>query len=75
MRILLDVIRWRGHSFSKIVADPIFTDPIFTRHTKTNQMHKTKALVAISRKLLRVLFALVRDGVEYNQNKTGLLAA
>ncbi|MEK7698945.1 MAG: transposase [Planctomycetota bacterium] len=47
----------------------------YLRHTKTNQMHKTKALVAISRKLLRVLFALVRDGVQYNQRKTQLLAA
>lgn len=47
----------------------------YLRHTKTNQMHKTKALVAISRKLLRVLFALVRDGVQYNQGKTQLLAA
>ena len=47
----------------------------YLRHTQTNQMHKTKALVAISRKLLRVLFALVRDGVEYNQNKIELLAA
>ncbi|MBA3060219.1 MAG: IS110 family transposase [Thermodesulfovibrionales bacterium] len=47
----------------------------YLRHTKTNQMHKTKALVAISRKLLRVLFALVRDGVQYNQKKMELLAA
>lgn len=47
----------------------------YLRLTKTNHMHKTKALVAISRKLLRVLFALTRDGVEYNQHKTELLAA
>lgn len=47
----------------------------YLRHTETNQMRKTKALVAISRKLLRVLFALVRDGVYYNQRKPELLAA
>lgn len=47
----------------------------YLRHTKTHQMHKTKALVAIARKLLRVLFALVRDGVQYNQRKMELLAA
>lgn len=47
----------------------------YLRLTQTNQMHKTKALVAISRKLLRVLFALVRDGVAYQQPITLLRAA
>ena len=47
----------------------------YLRHTETNQMHKTKALIAISRKLIRVLFAIVRDGVEFNQRERELLAA
>ncbi len=47
----------------------------YLRLTETNQMHKTKALIAISRKLLRVIFALVRDGVAYQQPLTLLGAA
>lgn len=47
----------------------------YLRLTQTNHMLKTKALVAISRKILRVLFALVRDGVGYNQKRIELLAA
>ena len=47
----------------------------YLRLTQKNQMHKTKALIALSRKLLRVLFALVRDGVAYNQKGVVLLAA
>ncbi|MBI1811895.1 MAG: IS110 family transposase, partial [Nitrospirae bacterium] len=39
----------------------------YCRLTQENQMHKTKALVALSRKLLRVLFAMVRDGSVYQQ--------
>jgi transposase len=34
-----------------------------------NGMPKIKALVAISRKLLRVMFALTRDGSTYNENR------
>lgn len=37
----------------------------YLRLTESNNMHKTKALVALSRKLVRVIFALVRDGVMY----------
>ena len=48
---------------------------VYLRLTKTNQMHKTKALVAISRKILRVFFALVRDGVGYQQPRTQQVAA
>ncbi len=46
----------------------------YLRLTETNQMQKTKALIAISKKLLRVLFALVRDGVGYKQSVLQLAA-
>ena len=39
----------------------------YCRLTQVNGMQKTKAFVALSRKLLRVLFALARDGVMYQQ--------
>lgn len=38
---------------------------VYVRLTQTNHMQKTKALVAISRKLLQLFFALVRDQVSY----------
>ena len=38
---------------------------VYVRLTQVNRMQKTKALVAISRKLLMLLFALVRDDVAY----------
>ncbi len=38
----------------------------YLRLTEMNKMQKTKAVVALSRKLLRVLFALARDKVYYN---------
>jgi transposase len=38
---------------------------VYVRPTQVNRMQKTKALVAISRKLLRLVFALVRDEVAY----------
>jgi transposase len=38
---------------------------VYVRLTQVNRMQKTKALVAISRKLLRLVFALVRDDVAY----------
>jgi len=38
---------------------------VYVRFTQVNRMQKTKALVAISRKLLMLLFALVRDDVAY----------
>lgn len=47
----------------------------YCRLTQANQMHKTKALVALSRKLLRVLFAIVRDGAVYQQRGIELPAA
>jgi transposase len=47
----------------------------YCRLTQSNQMHKTKALVALSRKLLRVLFAIVRDGAVYLQRRIELPAA
>lgn len=37
-------------------------------------MAKTKALVAISRKLLRTMFAMVRDGTEYQESNKSVLA-
>ena len=46
----------------------------YVRLTETNQMHKTKALIAISKKILRVLFALVRYGVGYQQPSLRLAA-
>lgn len=47
----------------------------YLRLTETNHMHKTKALVAIARKLLKVLFALARDGVVYQKPVTLRAAA
>lgn len=38
---------------------------VYVRFTQVNRMQKTKALVAISRKLLRLAFALVRDDAAY----------
>jgi transposase len=38
---------------------------VYVRLTQVNRMQKTKALVAISRKLLLLVFALVRDDVAY----------
>jgi transposase len=38
---------------------------VYVRLTQANRMQKTKALVAISRKLLRLVFALVRDDMAY----------
>lgn len=38
---------------------------VYLRLTQVNRMQKTKALVAISRKLLRLAFALVRDDAAY----------
>jgi len=38
---------------------------VYVLFTQVNRMQKTKALVAISRKLLRLVFALVRDDVAY----------
>jgi len=46
----------------------------YLRLTETNQMQKTKALIVISKKILRVLFALARDGVEYKQSILQLAA-
>jgi len=48
---------------------------VYLRLTKMNQMHKTKALVAISKKILRVFFAIVRDGVGYQASRTERVAA
>jgi len=48
----------------------------YLRLTETNKMQKTKALIALSRKLLRVIFALCRDNVSYGSTKiTNALAA
>jgi transposase len=41
----------------------------YIRLTEKNHMQKTKAAVALSRKLLRVLFALARDGVSYLEER------
>lgn len=41
----------------------------YMRLTEQNHMQKTKALVALSRKILRVLFALARDGVGYQEGR------
>ena len=38
---------------------------VYVRLAQANRMQKTKALVAISRKLLRLVFALVRDDMAY----------
>jgi transposase len=46
----------------------------YLRLTEKNNMQKTKALVAVSRKILRLLFALVRDGVGYKHQKLQLAA-
>jgi transposase len=48
---------------------------VYLRWTETNHMQKTKALVAISRKLLGLLFALVRDKVTYQPRRGELRAA
>jgi len=48
---------------------------VYLRWTETNHMQKTKALVAISRKLLGLLFALVRDHVAYQPRRAELRAA
>jgi hypothetical protein len=49
------------------------TDGIFRadyiRLTEVNHMQKTKAAVALPRKHLRVLFAMVRDGDCYRQER------
>lgn len=39
----------------------------YLRLTETNHMLKMKAMVAISRKLMTVIFAIVRDGSEYDE--------
>ncbi len=44
----------------------------YLRLTEQNNMHKTKALVALSRKLVRVIFALARDGVLFQQPDTAM---
>ncbi len=44
----------------------------YLRLTEGNNMQKTKALVAISRKLMRVLFAIVRDGVNFQRYESEL---
>ena len=41
----------------------------YLRLTEGNKMQKTKALIALSRKLLRVIFALFRDNVSYGSTK------
>lgn len=48
---------------------------VYLRWTETNHMQKTKALVAISRKLLGLLFALVRDHVAYQPRRAEFRAA
>jgi transposase len=47
----------------------------YCRLTQVNGMQKTKAFVALSRKLLRVIFALARDGVMYQQQGLTLALA
>ena len=47
----------------------------YLRMTGSNKMQKTKALVALSRKLLRVLFALARDNVPYESPKAKIALA
>jgi len=47
----------------------------YLRMTESNKMQKTKALVALSRKLLRVLFALARDNVPYESPKAKIALA
>jgi transposase len=48
----------------------------YLRLTEGNKMQKTKALIALSRKLLRVIFALCRDNVSYGSTKAkSVLAA
>lgn len=42
----------------------------YQRLTEVNKMQKTKAVIAISRKLLRVLFALARDNASFSISKT-----
>jgi len=39
----------------------------YLRLTQKNNMVKVKAIVALSKKLIRVIFALVRDGVSYQK--------
>jgi len=47
----------------------------YCRLTQVNGMQKIKAFVALSRKLLRVIFALARDGVMYQQRGLALALA
>jgi transposase len=44
----------------------------YIRLTELNNMHKTKALVALSRKLVRVIFALARDGVMFQHSDSAM---
>lgn len=44
-------------------------ETFYRRLTETNGVCKTKALVAASRKLLRAVHAMVRDGKEFNEEK------
>lgn len=41
----------------------------YYRRLLTNGLHKVSALVAVSRKLLRIIFALVRDGNDYGMKE------
>lgn len=47
----------------------------YLRLTENNKMHKTKAMVALSRKLLRVIFALARDNVSFKHSQAEIALA
>lgn len=49
--------------------------PDYLRLTENNKMHKTKALVALSRKLLRVIFALARNNVYFKHSQAEIALA
>jgi len=44
----------------------------YLRLTENNQMQKVKALVALAKKVLRVIFALARDGAYYQEKEAPL---
>ena len=52
-----------------MVQEDLPLETFYKRLTETNGVCKTKALVAASRKLLRALHAMVRDGKEFNEEK------
>ena len=47
----------------------------YLRLTEKNGMQKTKALVALEKKIIRIIFALARDGAYYRENEEALSMA